>query len=163
MATDPIFLNGLTPREEIADLLNRCCWAFDTNNKAMWESAWLEDPDITMELNGNVHKGLGTINKEVFDKVSVLDTQHIVSAIRINIVDDKTAHMTASAQNQHFRPGEGLPPTTPNFMAGSTYHIDVVKDETGAWKMIRFVLRFTWSQGDYVALFTPAAGASDEK
>jgi hypothetical protein len=156
MAADPFFLTGVTTREEIADLLNRCCWAFDTNNKALWESAWLDDPEIVMDVGGNVLKGMEAINAGCFDNVGPLDTQHIVSAIRIDVKNNDTAHMTASAQNQHFRAGEGPDPNTKNFMAGSTYHIDVVKDASGRWKMKTFILKFTWSQGDYQALRAPA-------
>jgi hypothetical protein len=59
----PQSLSLLATREEIADTIVRPCLGLDSNNKALWESAWAMDPDITLDINDNIMKGLENIQE----------------------------------------------------------------------------------------------------
>jgi hypothetical protein len=97
----PQSLSGLSTREQITDTIVRACLGLDSNDKALWESAWAADPDITLDINGNVMKGLEDMNKNCFDGIGPMDTQHLLGSIRIDVKDDaNTAHMTANALAQ---------------------------------------------------------------
>lgn len=65
----PQALSGLSTREQIADTVVRGCLAFDSNDKPLFESVWAAGPDIALDINGNVMKGLENMNKNCFDRV----------------------------------------------------------------------------------------------
>ncbi|SCU89906.1 LANO_0D06854g1_1 [Lachancea nothofagi CBS 11611] len=142
-------LSGLTTREEIVDVVYRVCLALDSNDKALWESAWARSPDITLDIGGNVSTGLEKINAG-FDSIGPMDTQHLVSSVRVDVKDgsDK-AHVTANALAQHFRAGQGQVPNADHLLVGSTYDIQIVKQADGAWKLKTWVLKVTWTEGTW--------------
>jgi hypothetical protein len=128
----PPSLSGLSTREQIADTIVRACLGLDSNNKALWESAWAADPDIALEISGNVMQGMENINKNCFDGIGPMDTQHLLTSIRINVKEGANmAHMTANALAQHYRAGQGQDPNAERMLAGSTYDIHAVKEATG--------------------------------
>lgn len=146
----PILLTGLTLREAIHDTIYRCVNAFDAADSSLLESTFTEDS--TFDLNGTVSSGLAAIKVEVFDKVASMDTTHFVTNIRISVQEaDTKAQATASVLAQHYRPGEGLKPGTAQLLAGSTYELDLVKEEgeEGLWKISVFKLKTIWSEGHY--------------
>ena len=152
----PQTLSGLSTREEIADTIVRACLALDSNNKALWDSVWAADPDITLDINGNVMKGLESITKNCFDGIGPMDTQHLLTSIRVDVKEGaNTAQVTANALAQHYRAGQGQDPNAERMLAGSTYDIQVVKEANGQWKVKSWVLKIIWSEGSW-AVMQPA-------
>ncbi|KIM93648.1 hypothetical protein OIDMADRAFT_137385 [Oidiodendron maius Zn] len=149
----PQSLGVLSTREEITDLVVRACLGFDSNDKPLWESVWAESPDIIFEINGNVMKGIDEMNKNCFDIVGPMDTQHLISSIRIDVKDGAdTAHMTANALAQHYHKGQGQVPDAEHMLAGSTYIIHAVKEYNGLWKIKSWVLKIIWTQGSWAVM-----------
>jgi len=149
----PQSLSGLSTREEIADTIIRACLGLDSNDKALWESAWAADPDISLDINGNVMKGLENFNKNCFDGIGPMDTQHLLTSIRIDIKEGAdTAHLTANALAQHYRPAQGQVPDAERMLAGSTYDVQVVKEADGQWKIKTWVLKIIWTEGSWAVM-----------
>ncbi|OJJ07705.1 hypothetical protein ASPVEDRAFT_202708 [Aspergillus versicolor CBS 583.65] len=142
-------LPGLSTREAIADVLHRAVLAFDTADRPLLISALM--PDVVFNIDGAVMDGIDQVLSQGYDKVSKLDTSHIVSNVRINAVDGESlASMTASVLSQHYRLGTGKVPGAEYFMAGSLYFIDAVKDETdGLWKIKNWTVKITWTIGNH--------------
>ncbi|KAE8392581.1 hypothetical protein BDV23DRAFT_151073 [Aspergillus alliaceus] len=140
---------ALSGRDAIADALYRCVLGLDTNDLALFDSAFT--PTATFSINGQVSEGLPAIHTDCFITIAKLDTTHFLSNIRINIADDGTkASATASALSQHYRAGKGLQPGQPRFLAGSLYYVDLVKEEANdLWKIETFKLQSTWAEGDW--------------
>ncbi|KAK9453080.1 hypothetical protein V1511DRAFT_489988 [Dipodascopsis uninucleata] len=145
----PASLDSLSVREAIADAIYRAVGGVDTADHALFESAFTAD--AIFDLNGNVMDGLDDINSKCYDKVSKLDTSHLITNIRIDIKDGKSsASVTASALAQHYRQNQGTVPDSASFLAGSLYFIDCIKDDSdGLWKIKHWKLKFAWTQGDY--------------
>jgi hypothetical protein len=144
----PQSLSGLSTREQIADLVVRACLGIDSNDKALFESAWAADPEIALGLSGNMMTGMEAINRDGFDRVGPLDTHHLISSIRIDVTDGAdTAHMTANAFSQHFRAGEGRQYDSEHLLGGATYDIQVVKESDGQWKIKTWIVNVIWNQG----------------
>ena len=150
----PVLLQGLTTREQIADVLHRACLALDANDAALWRSAWAAaDPTIAFVINGATHTGFDAIDAACFQRTCWLDTQHHNGGVRIDVREgDDTARLTATAVNQHFRLGQGMAPGAANLIAGSRYDIDVVRDAGGQWRMHTWRIESSWAQGDWAVL-----------
>lgn len=148
----PVHLQGLTTREQIADVIIRACLAIDINDRTLWESAWAtEEP--TFELNGKLYKGLDSINGESFNVVGPMDTQHQTTSLRVEVEDGaSTAHLTAWALNQHFRAGQGMVPGSPFLLVGHSYDIDLIKESSGQWRMQTWRIKTVWYQGTWDVL-----------
>lgn len=146
----PINLTALTPREGVADALYRAVIGLDTNDAAMFESAWDKTNARFERSTGAPLVGMDAINKELFGLVSTMETHHTIGTLRVDIKDDgKTAYMTCYALAQHHRAGEGADPTKKGLLGGTTYFVDLVKDDQdGLWKMTKWVLQLNWSDGD---------------
>lgn len=143
----PAALPSLNTREAITDTLHRAVLAFDTDDQALLESSL--SPDAVFDLDGRVLNGLDEICTQCFDTVSKLDTTHFISNVRINYVEGaSTASMTASALSQHYRPNTGKTPGATNFMGGSLYYVDVVRDTEGLWKIKTWRMKIIWTTGD---------------
>jgi len=149
MATS-ITLPSLTTREAIADALYRGALGLDTNDLAMWKSAWIEGEDTCVDLNGSILKGMDELNEKLFDLIGPLETTHTISNIRVDVKEgEDTAGMTAYAVAQHYRPGEGRNPASKGLLTGGLYFIDLVKDGSdGLWKMQKWTLKLIWLDGD---------------
>ncbi|QKX64057.1 uncharacterized protein TRUGW13939_11230 [Talaromyces rugulosus] len=126
-------LSDISLREEIVDTIVRACLGIDTNDKALWESAWAtEDPDISLTSSGTALQGMENINKYCFDNVGLMDTYHLTTGIRIDVKDGANiAYMTANALNKHYAPGEGLQANEKHLLVGSKYDIQVIKVSVG--------------------------------
>lgn len=140
-------LPSLPTREAITDTLYRGVLSFDTDDKALLESSLL--PNAVFDLDGRVMNGMDEICTQCFDTVSTLDTTHFISNVRIDYIEGaSTASMTASALSQHYRPNTGKTPGATNFMAGSLYYLDVVRDTEGSWKIKTWRMKVIWTSGD---------------
>ncbi len=131
----------------ITDALLRILIGLDTNDRKLYEAGWSSsaDPDTVFEMNGKA-----TNINTMFDFIGPLDTQHLVSNVRINAGDDDSmVSLTAYAWAQHHRPGEGVQPGTQHLTSGSQYFLDVEKDEKDSlWKVTKWTMKVTWLDGD---------------
>lgn len=143
---------ALTGRDAIADVLYRLVLGLDTNNKELFDSAFIADS--TFAINGRVSEGLPAIHTDCFEPISKLDTTHFITNIRTTVDESGSkAAVTASALAQHYRGGKGLEPSQTRLLAGSLYYADLVKDETsGLWKVKDFKMQSTWAEGDWGVL-----------
>ncbi|KAJ5758370.1 hypothetical protein N7520_005526 [Penicillium odoratum] len=143
----PAALPSFTTPEAITDTLHRAVLAFDTADRSLLESSFLSD--AVFDLDGRVMNGMDEARTQCFDIVSKLDTTHFVSNVRIDYVEGaSTASMTASALSQHYRPNTGKTPGATNFMGGSLYYLDVVRDTDGLWKIKTWRMKLIWTTGD---------------
>lgn len=149
----PSLPTTLTPplvgREAIADAVYRCVMGLDTNDLPLFQSAFTND--AIFDLNGTIMAGFDAINAQCFASISNMDTNHFITNLRINLVDqDSKVQVTCSALAQHYRGGEGMKPNATQLLAGSLYWLDMVKDAgDGLWKIKKLVLKSTWGQGDW--------------
>jgi SnoaL-like domain len=144
----PLSLSGLSTREQISDAIFRACLGLDSNNKALWESAWASDPEISMDIGGNVLTGLENMNKNCFDNIGPMDTEHLITSVRIDVQEGASvSHVTANALNQHFRKGQGNDANAEHLLTGSIYDIHVVKVNSGEWKLKTWAAKIIWRQG----------------
>jgi hypothetical protein len=138
----------LSTREAIADALYRSVAGLDTPDPALFESAHTQD--ATFEINGRVIDGMKDIIAQIYDPTARLDTTHFITNVRIHVADAASeAKMSASGLAQHYRPGTGREAGATRYMTGSSYFIDLVKDDKdGLWKIKKFQMKATWSEGD---------------
>ncbi|SCU92478.1 LAME_0H00122g1_1 [Lachancea meyersii CBS 8951] len=142
-------LTGLTVREEIADTIARACLGLDRNDKHLYDSAWASDPEISINLNGNVLNGPEGI-KQCFEAIGPMDSHHFVSGIRVDVEEDaNVASLTSNAMAKHYRAGEGLVPNAEYLLAGTAYDIRVVKETSGHWKMKSWIIKVIWAEGNW--------------
>ncbi|KAJ9489640.1 hypothetical protein VN97_g3654 [Penicillium thymicola] len=153
MAPLPSLPVNLTPalssREAIADALYRCVLGLDTNDSALFDSAFTST--ATFSINDKVSSGLPAIHTDCFDVISKLETTHFVTNIRINIADGGVkATATASALAQHYGGGKGLQPDQSRLLAGALYYTDLARDEeSGLWKIEAFRMTTSWGERDW--------------
>ncbi|KAK0745547.1 hypothetical protein B0T18DRAFT_428682 [Schizothecium vesticola] len=156
MSTDLLFtypesLASLSTREAVTDAVHRALVGCDRNDAPFFASAWAGE-DVTFEVHDGDKKvipGLSIILKAVFGGVGPMDTTHSIANVRVDVQDGAdTAHLTATATAQHCPPGRGREPDGPKFLVGSQYSVDLVKEQSGAWKIKKWVLSVTWTQGD---------------
>ena len=141
----------LTEREAVTDTLYRCIHGLDTNDKALFESAFT--PNASFTVNGRNAQGLSALHDNCFTPVSKLDTTHFMTNMRINIDTNGTkVSMTCTALSQHFRKGKGLQPGQPKLLAGSLYYFDFVKASDGTWKIEDWKAKSTWAEGDWAVV-----------
>lgn len=144
-------LASLSPREAVTDAVYRALIGCDRNDVPIFVSAWAGE-DVAFEVHDSDKKvisGLSTIRKAVFDRVGPMDTTHSITNVRVDVKDAAdTAFLTATAMAQHCPPGRGREPDGPKYLVGSQYSIDLVKDEADGWKIKKWVLSVTWTQGD---------------
>ncbi|KAK9364639.1 hypothetical protein V1509DRAFT_572598 [Lipomyces kononenkoae] len=152
----PHKLPGLTEREAVADALYRAILGFDNNDVSIFNSAFIEQ-DAVFDMSGHVINGIDAIRTQILDLVGPMDTTHTVSNIRVDLKDGaSTASLTAHAVAQHCPPGRGKEPDGPKFLSGSTYFIDLVKDESdGLWKIAKYAMKIIWTQGDASVMHRP--------
>lgn len=120
-----------------------------TNDAELYKSAWVNEIS-SFDRNGLVYEGLDAIMENIFTPVSKLETQHMISNIRIELEDGaKTAHMVTYMLAQHYRPGEAMDPARKGLFGMTTNLVDLVlDDEDGLWKMKRWVMKINWIEGD---------------
>lgn len=149
----PTKLTGLSDREEIADALYRVLLAFDHNDADLFRSAMATTVEPSMTIGDRpTMTGTETIVSQGVNLVGPLDTQHLVSGIRIDIrPDGKSAFLTCNAQNQHRRPKEGLSPEAENLLSGSLYEMEYVKED-GGWKIAKWDLKIIYLQGTWAVM-----------
>ena len=145
----PTSLSGLGVREAITDALYRCVLGLDTNDRALFDSAFTQD--ASFDLNGSVMSGLDAIHTGCYDSISKLDTTHFISNVRVNVQEgDSTASMTTSALAQHYRHKQGTEAGATRLLTGSLYFIELVRaDKDGLWKMKNWKLQLVWAEGDW--------------
>ncbi|KAF2132358.1 hypothetical protein P153DRAFT_354971 [Dothidotthia symphoricarpi CBS 119687] len=148
-----VTLTALSPREAVADALYRCALGIDSNNRDMFESGCLKDESMSLVVGPSTIEGWTAIN-ELFSKVFVLITTHIISNIRIELKDGAdTASMTANALAYHVRPDDALKPEDTSYTSSCMYFIDLVKDgNDGLWKIKKWEIKIQWTTGDIAVL-----------
>ncbi|TKW54892.1 hypothetical protein CTA1_5564 [Colletotrichum tanaceti] len=135
----------LNDREAVADALYRCVIGLDTNDAALFDSAFM--PNASFSINGQASQGIQAIHTNCFDVIAKLDTTHFLTNLRIHI-DSSKAKLTCTALSQHFRGQKGLAPDQTYLMAGSLYWADLVKDGD-LWKIETVQMKSTWAEGDW--------------
>ena len=143
-----INVSPLTPREAVADALYRAVIGLDTDDLKMFESAFTSS--ATFQSDDRVMNGFESIKKDLFEPLVQMDTHHTIGNVRVDIkADERTAHMTTYTLAQHHRKGESMDPAKKGLLGGTTYFIDVVKDDSdGLWKIEKWVLKIYWCDGD---------------
>ena len=145
----PITLASLSPREAMQDALYRGVIGLDTNDSALFESAWAKDQPC-FDREGTIFNGMDEINKNLWEPVSHLDSHHTISNVRVNLKEGAdTAYLTGYAIAQHYRGGEGKDPTKQGLLGGTMYFVDLVKDsDDGMWKIKKWAMKICWVEGD---------------
>jgi hypothetical protein len=147
----PQTLPALSQHEAIADALYRAAIASDHHDTALFNSAWAGE-DVSMEIhddNKRVFQGLSLIRTHVLEKVGPMDTTHNISMVRVNCQDRaNTASLTATSIAQHASSGMGRDPNGTKYTVGGEYSVDLIKDESGVWKIKKLVLNVIWTSGD---------------
>ncbi|KAL2808096.1 hypothetical protein BJX63DRAFT_439670 [Aspergillus granulosus] len=141
---------ALPVREAVADALHRFLMGMDTNDTALFDSAFT--PDARWNLSGRHMDGLEAIHRECFDATIIhLDTTHYVTSIRISLNADETkASLSALYHAKHYRGGTGTVPGAPYFMTGGVYTLGLVNvEEEALWKINVFSMKKMWIEGDY--------------
>ncbi|KAL2871642.1 nuclear transport factor 2 family protein [Aspergillus lucknowensis] len=139
---------ALSDREAITDAIHRFPASPDTNDRALFESAFTRT--ATFEINGAVSEGLPALLTNCYSPLSRLDTTHFLTNVRVNIAgDNTTAAATAAALSQHYKGGKGMEAGQPALLVGSLYYVEFVKEEDELWRMERFRMKTTWSDGDW--------------
>lgn len=153
MSANPIHLASLTPREAVIDALYRAAIACDEHDVELFDSAWAGE-DVTAEFHDGENEkmvlpNLSMIRTYILHQVGPMDTTHSVSNARV-VIDDggDTAFLTATSLAQHCPPGTGKDPNGPKFLVGGKYSVNLIKDDTGLWKIKKWVLNMVWKQGD---------------
>jgi hypothetical protein len=142
----PTKLAGITEREAIADAVYRAVLAFDHNNEDLLRSAVTED--ATFEFKDILAcKGMTELKEKIYDRVSKLDTLHMLSNVRVNMEGDNRAKVSCSAVATHCRAGQGIDPNGAKYTSGALYLCDVVK-EGALWKVSRWEVQVIWLRGD---------------
>ncbi|KAH6843236.1 hypothetical protein B0I37DRAFT_384023 [Chaetomium sp. MPI-CAGE-AT-0009] len=147
----PLYLPSLSEREAIADALYRGVIGCDHNDTELFNSAWAGE-DVSFEIHGDdkkVMSGLSVIRKNILEIVGPMDTTHNTAMVRVNLKDGAdTATLTALSTAQHCPAGMGRDPTSPKYTSCGEYSVDLIKDESGIWRIKKLVLRVVWIQGD---------------
>lgn len=146
--TNPTHLKGLAEREVILDAIYRVCLGCDTNDAELFLSAFIKN-DFSFARNDEVHQGREAVIQNVFTPVSKLETQHVISNVRIDVEEDAdSGHAITYMTAQHHLPGEAMDPLKTGLYGGTTNFVDLVRDDDGDWKVKKWVMRITWIQGD---------------
>lgn len=142
-------LIGLSPREAVADALQRCVLGFDSNDRDLVESAMIKDENSSFIIGLNTIQGWSAIN-ESLSRIFRLVTTHFITNVRVELEDGAdTAFLSAHAIAHHIRPDDAFKQEDTSYTSGCLYFIDLVKDSTdGLWKIKKWVVKFLWSTGD---------------
>ena len=142
-------LPNLDTHAAITDALYRGILGWDNYDHTMFDSAWAGE-DVSINIDGTVHQGLSNIKKGLFAGIGPMDTQHIVSNVRVQHEGRSTAHVTSYFQAQHCPPGRGKDPDGPKYLVGGQYFVDLVRDQKdqGVWRIKKWDLKIVWTQGD---------------
>lgn len=143
----------LTPREAVADALHRCVLGIDSNDHALFKSACLISDEMTWTGGGFDLEGWTAID-ELFQRLFVIVTTHVISNIRVELDDGETsASLTAHAISYHIQPQDAFKPEDTSYTASSLYRIDLVKDMgDGLWKIKKWEANVLWTTGDRAVL-----------
>jgi hypothetical protein len=144
---DHVALNSLSPREAVADALHRCILGIDSNDQSLFDSACLNDERLNIVIGTTNLEGWTMVNA-FFQKLLTLVTTHIVTNVRIQLVDEATASLTAHAIAYHIRPEDAFKPEDTSYTASNLYDLDLVKDNDGLWKIKKWVIKALWTTGD---------------
>lgn len=158
----PLYLPSLSEREAVADALSRAGIGCDQNDLELFDSAWAGE-DVSFEIHNDnkiVMSSLSDIRKNILDVVGPMDTTHNTGTVRVNLKDGaNTATLTAISTAQHSPPGTGRDPNGLKYTSGGEYAADLVKDESGVWRIKKLVLRVVWTQGDSSFIWSKSEAA----
>lgn len=144
-----IALTGLTPREAIADTLHRCLRGIDSNDRELFDSAFVQDESMLVRAGGIRLEGW-TVISAFFERVFDVVTSHLTSGIRIEVEEGAdTAFMTANSIAYHVRSEDALVMEDTSYTSACLYEIDLVKGgKDGLWKIRNWELKILWTTGD---------------
>lgn len=151
---DAATLTVLYPREAVSDALYRCLLGIDSNNRELFDSAWLKDDSTTFSAGPFTVKGWSGIS-DTFLRLSKLVTTHISSNVRVEVEDGAdTASMTANAVAYHVLEEDALKPEDTSYTQYNLYSIDLVKDSgDGLWKIKKWDIKVLWTTGHASVLY----------
>lgn len=145
---------GLTDREAAIDALHRFVWALDEGSSELSASSLTEDARMALEFTHNGESpreiaGRDIIVELLMNKVGrPLDTTHMATNIRCELVGKDTAELQAQILAQHFRRGEGASAEFNDcYLFGNIYKCLVVR-EGDVWKFSKVAIRAVWTQGN---------------
>jgi hypothetical protein len=142
----PQHLPSLGERDAVADALYRAIIGCDHNDVELFSSGCAGE-DVSFEIhNGDkrVMSGFSDIRNNILERVGPMDTTHNIAMVRVNLKDGAdTAAATATAQ--HCPPGTGRDPIGPKYTARGEYEVDLIRDDSGMWKIKKLVLRIVWT------------------
>lgn len=90
-----------------------------------------------------MRQGVLELKAAAFDRVTKLDTTHLLSSMRVTIESTTTAKVTCSAMVQHVRPGKGFEPGPKKFTSWGLYLCDVAK-VGDLWKIKSWKANIFW-------------------
>lgn len=93
---------GLTPREAVADTFYRCLFGLDTNEPAIFASAFLKNSDTAIFAGPVELRGWKEISAS-FEWIFKITTTHISSNVRVDVKDESTALLTAHVVAHHVK------------------------------------------------------------
>ncbi|KXJ91862.1 hypothetical protein Micbo1qcDRAFT_223961 [Microdochium bolleyi] len=154
----------LPDREAVVDALFRCCQAWDTNDKALFDTSFTSD--AVLNLNGRSTTGLEEIHSVCNSIIFRVDTTHLATNVRVHFPsehDQQKVSLTATVIAQHFAGGKGMDLTPDaddqgpqpmnrnrHLMSGALYSGDLVKGgPDGLWKFTRLSVKPNWVEGHF--------------
>jgi hypothetical protein len=138
-----------TTRTAIVDTLHRCLFGLDSNNHALFASACLQTPSMTIIAGPITLTGWTDINA-YFQRLFDLVTTHMTSNIRVELNDEEggRAKLTANCMSYHVKPEDAMKVEDTSYTASSLYFIDLVEDGEGEWKIEKWEIKVLWTTGD---------------
>ncbi|KEF55908.1 uncharacterized protein A1O9_07488 [Exophiala aquamarina CBS 119918] len=142
-------LAGLSPREAVADALQRCILGLDNNDRDLFESAIVKDESSSFVIGPNTIQGWNAMS-ESLSRILRLVTTHFITSVRVDLKDGTdTASLSAHAQAYHIRPDDAFKQEDTSYTSGGLYFIDLVRDVTdGLWKIKKWEVKLLWTTGD---------------
>lgn len=144
----PVALQSLTTREAITDAVLRALWGIDTNDHALWTSAWIRDKAAaTFSFNGAAMIGMDAIDDGIFKRIGPAATTHAISNVRVDVPEGAdTAYLTAYQLAQAYRAGEGRDLKSEHFQEGALCAVDLVADGE-VWRIRKWAVEAVWCDG----------------
>lgn len=153
----PSNLPSLTPREAVADALQRVLMAFDRNDKEMFESAFSGEVVLEIRDGGlpDATYDLASLREELLNFIGSLDTTHMISNMRVYLEDNATsASMSAFVLATHCPRGRGKDAKGPKYTVAEDHLIDLEKSyQDGLWKIKKWDLDVIWRNGDGTIMY----------
>ncbi|ETN38576.1 uncharacterized protein HMPREF1541_06613 [Cyphellophora europaea CBS 101466] len=147
---------AIRPKQDAIDLILQFMYAIDTNDRTLLESSL--HADVVYDQSGLEKvtgmpmppiKGLRATADLLMGSVGRMDATHHVTNFRVQTLSpDDALEIKCYSISYHYRLGEAIVPDKEGFIAGNEYTSEVVKDDSGQWKLRKFAIRVLWCKGD---------------